>query len=148
MQGSMSQLARFVRNWFAACAAIVMVSVLVGCTTTPDSRQAAVQQPKNIIILFADGVAPMQWDFGKRSSAALRQLPFATTDIVFREGVLGLLSSHPHGVYVTDSAAAASAMSTGHKVENGAVSITPDGKPQRTVMQAARASGKRTCPLV
>jgi alkaline phosphatase len=62
---------------------------------------------------------------------------------VFRDGKLGLLSTHPHGAYVTDSAAAASAMSTGYKVTNGAVSITPDGTPRRTVMQAAKAAGKR-----
>ena len=99
--------------------------------------------PKNIIILFADGTAPVQWDFGRRSSELLRQQSFATTQVMFREGTLGLLSTQPHGPYVTDSAAAASAMSTGFKVENGAVSITPDGKPQTTLMQAAKAAGKR-----
>jgi alkaline phosphatase len=85
----------------------------------------------------------VQWDFGRHSSSVLRQQPFASTDVVFREGTLGLLSTHPYGPYVTDSAAAASAMSTGYKVVNGAVSITPDGKPQKTVMQAAKAAGKR-----
>ena len=34
---------------------------------------------------------------------------------------IGLLSTHPHGPYVTDSAAAASAMSIGRKVANGAI---------------------------
>jgi alkaline phosphatase len=34
-------------------------------------------------------------------------------------------------------------MSTGFKVANGAVSITPDGKPQPTLLQAAKAAGKR-----
>ncbi len=62
---------------------------------------------------------------------------------MFRTGTLGLLSTRPYGPYVTDSAAAASAMSTGHKVVNGAISITPDGKPQRTLMQTAKAAGKR-----
>jgi alkaline phosphatase len=73
----------------------------------------------------------------------LRNQPFATTDVVFRNGALGLLNTSPHGPYVTDSAAAASAMATGVKVVNGAVSIAPDGRPLRTVMQAARAAGKR-----
>jgi len=114
---------------------------LGGCASVDTTSSAA--QPKNIIILFADGVAPTQWDFGKYSSKVLRKQPFATTDVMFREGALGLLSTSPHGPYVTDSAAAASAMSTGHKVVNGAVSITPDGKPARTVMQAAKAAGKR-----
>lgn len=132
---------RFTRNWLAAFAAFVLA--LAGCSSTPVSTASPGQQPKNIIILLADGAAPVQWDFGKYSSAVLRQQPFATTDVVFREGTLGLLSTHPHGAYVTDSAAAASAMSTGHKAANGAVSITPDGTPRRTVMQAAKAAGKR-----
>lgn len=120
--------------WLAA------LLVLVGCATQAPTSSV---RPKNIIILFADGAAPVQWDFGRQSSTVLRKQSFATTDVVFRQGSLGLLATHPHGAYVTDSAAAASAMSTGHKVANGAVSITPDGKPQRTVMQAARAAGKR-----
>jgi alkaline phosphatase len=115
--------------WLALTYAAVRITVLAGRASTPP----ATGQPKNIIILFADGAAPVQWDFGKRSSAVLRQQPFATNDIAFCEGVLGLPSMQPHDVYVTDSAAAASAMSTGYKVENGAVSITPDGKPQKTV---------------
>jgi alkaline phosphatase len=65
-----------------------------------------------------------------------------TTDF-FRDQGIGLLISSPHGVYVTDSAAAGSAMATGFKVENGVLSVTPDGKSVRTVMQAAKAKGKR-----
>ena len=104
---------------------------------------AGVQAPKNIIILLADGAAPTQWDFGRYSSSVLRKQSFATTDVVFRQGTLGLLITGPHGGYVTDSAAAGSAMSTGVKVVNGAVSVTPDGKPARTAMEVAKASGKR-----
>jgi len=121
-----------VARWLAAL-------LLAGCATA----WAAAPAPKNIIILFADGAAPVQWEFGRYSSKVLRGQPFATTDVVFRDGVLGLLSTHPDGAQVTDSAAAASAMSTGHKVANGSVSVTPDGTPRRTVMQAAKAAGKR-----
>ena len=131
------------RKSLAGLAAFTLAFALAGCTTAHTASDAAVQQPKNIIILFADGAAPVQWDFGRYSSALLRGQPFATTQIVFREGTIGLLSTHPHGPYVTDSAAAASAMSIGRKVANGAISITPDGKPQTTVMQAAKAAGKR-----
>jgi alkaline phosphatase len=127
------------RRWLAVLAAAVLS--LAGCASS--GGPASSGTPKNIIILFADGVAPTQWDFGKYSSRVLRSQSFATTDVVFRDGTMGLLSTHSHNSYVTDSAAAASAMSIGHKVLNGAVSITPDGKPQRTVMQAARAAGKR-----
>lgn len=132
---------RFGRSALALLALVTLV--LAGCATQPAASSAAGAQPKNIIILFADGAAPVQWEFGKHSSTLLRGQPFATTDVVFREGTLGLLTTHPHGLHVTDSAAAASAMSTGYKVVNGSVSITPDGKTQKTVVQAARAAGKR-----
>jgi alkaline phosphatase len=121
---------------------LAMLVALGGCASLGD-KAASERTPKNIVIVFADGTAATQWNFGSYSSRLLRGQPFATTDVVFREGVLGLMSTHPHGPYVTDSAAAASAMSTGHKVINGAISITPDGKPQRTLLQAAKAAGKR-----
>ena len=115
--------------------------VIAGCANLPAGDTT--QTPKNIIILFADGAAPTQWDFGRYSSLVLRKQPFATTDVVFKQGALGLLITSPLGAYVTDSAAAGSAMSTGAKGDNTALSITPDGKPARTVMEAAKASGRR-----
>ncbi len=99
--------------------------------------------PKNIIIMFADGAAPTQWELGRYASRVLRNKPFVVTDRVFREGTLGLLSTHPEGVFITDSAASATALSTGFKAHNGAVSVTPDGGRPRTVMEAARQAGKR-----
>jgi alkaline phosphatase len=118
-----------------------IVLVLAACAWW--STPAVAQPPRNIIILIADGAAPTQWDFGRYSSQVLRRQPFATTDVVFRQGAMGLLSTNPHGAYVTDSAAAGTAMATGVKVVNGAVSIAPDGKPLPTVMEAAKAAGKR-----
>ena len=125
---------------FAAVAACAVA--LAGCASVPGS-EGLVRTPKNIIIMFADGAAPTQWDFGRYSSKVLRQQPFLTTDHVFREGTVGLLVTAPHGAYVTDSAAAGSAMATGFKVENGVVSISPDGKSVPTAMEAAKAKGKR-----
>jgi len=131
------------RGLLEGFAAAALALLLAACTATGPGATSAGQLPRNIIIMFADGVAPTQWDFGRYSSRVLRNQPFVTTDIVFREGALGLLATSPLGPYVTDSAAAASAMSTGVKTENGAVSVTPDGKPLRTAMQAAKAAGKR-----
>src|SRR5262245_55395481 len=123
---------------------VAFTAVAMACGGCASSGGAAASRaPRNIIIMFGDGAAPTQWDFGRYSSRVLRGQSFATTDVVFREGTVGLLTTSPHGPYVTDSAAAASAMSTGFKVENGAVSVAPDGKPLRTIMQAAKAAGKR-----
>jgi alkaline phosphatase len=125
-----------------ALAAIATIAVVVaGCAGLPVSDSKA-QTPKNVIIIFADGAAATQWDFGRYSSTVLRQQPFVTTN-VFRDNGVGLLVTSPYGAYVTDSAAAGSAMATGFKVENGVLSVTPDGKSVRTVMEAAKATGKR-----
>ena len=124
----------------AALAALVLTAA--GCSTTPVST-TSVTAPKNIIIMFADGAASTQWDFGRYSSKLLRRQPFAVTDIVFRDGVLGLLSTEPSNAYVVDSAASASAMSTGFKVNNFAVAVTPDGKSVPTLMEIAKAKGRR-----
>ena len=142
----MNGLKLFVGRYFAyargVVAALAAAFIIAGCAGLPaDGTQ--VTYPKNIIILFADGTAPTQWEFGRYSSAMLREQPFATTDVVFKQGALGLASTYPHGLFVTDSAAAGSAMSTGYKVMNGAVSMTPDGKPVRTAMEVAKANGKR-----
>ena len=130
-------LLRFALAAVAACAV-----ALAGCASVPGS-EGRVQTPKNIIIMFADGAAPTQWDFGRYSSKVLRQRPFVSTEHVFREGSVGLLVTGSNDAYVTDSAAAASAMATGVKVANGVVSIAPDGRSLPTVMEAAKAQGKR-----
>lgn len=105
--------------------------------------QAANRKPKNIIILFADGTTSSQYEFGRYSSALLRQQSFAVTDVVMAKGHYQLMKTESANYFVTDSAAAASAMSIGYKVNNGAISITPDGKTPPTIMQAAKEVGKR-----
>jgi len=138
LQRPYAPLARLVCALLVACALAV-----AGCSTVSGVGDGQVQYPKNIIIMFADGVAPVQWEFGRYTSRALRNTSFASTDIVFRDGVLGLLSTASNDSMVTDSAAAGSAMSIGAKVNNGSVSVAPDGSSPRTVMQAAKAAGKR-----
>lgn len=129
------------RRWLTACArrtlcALALLPPLLAGGATPEA-------PENVIILFADGAAPTQWDFGRYSSRVLRQRGFATTDVVFREGALGLLVTASANSYVTDSGAGASALSIGEKVNNGAISVTPDGRSPQTLMSVARDSGRR-----
>ncbi|OGA47607.1 MAG: hypothetical protein A3F74_22985 [Betaproteobacteria bacterium RIFCSPLOWO2_12_FULL_62_58] len=141
---------RFTRKPLALWRQLLVVALtgiallLTGCASTGGPAASVTQPPKNIIIMLADGAAPTQWDFGRYSSKVLRQQPFITTDVVFRQGTVGLLVTSPSDAYVVDSAAAGSAMATGFKVNNTAVSVTPDGKSVRTVMEAAKAKGKRT----
>jgi alkaline phosphatase len=100
-------------------------------------------QPKNIIILFADGAAATQFELGRYSSRVLRNSEFAVTDTVFRQGTIGLLTTNSNDAFATDSAAAGSAMSTGVKSNIGAIAVAPDGRPARNAVEVAKARGKR-----
>ena len=100
-------------------------------------------KPKNIIILFADGTTNSQYEFGRYSSNLLRNKSFAVTDVLMSKGQFQLMKTESANYYVTDSAAAASAMSTGYKVNNGVISITPDGKSPPTLLERAKESGKK-----
>jgi alkaline phosphatase len=117
--------------------ALVLLNAPIGLAQTQK------QQPENIIILFADGTTSSQYEFGRYSSQLLRQQPFAITDVVMTKGNFQLMKTESANYFVTDSAAAASAMSTGQKVNNGAISVTPDGQSPVTLMKFARDSGKR-----
>ncbi len=114
--------------------------LVAGCATAPWQSG---ERPKNIIILFGDGAAATQWEFGRYTSQVLRKQPFAITDVVFKQGSFGLLTTYSADSVVTDSAAAASAMATGHKTKTGGIGITADGRPVETVMEFAKKRGKR-----
>ena len=124
-------------------AAFVSFFALVLIGLQPVIAQSKQTKPKNIIILFADGTTSSQYEFGRYSSAQLRQQSFAVTDVVMKHGQYQLMKTESANYLVTDSAAAASAMSIGFKVNNGAISVTPDGKTPPTIMKLAKNSGKR-----
>ena len=129
------------RLWLLLCGC-TLAFLLAGCAST-GAQSDATRAPKNIIILFGDGAAATQWELGRYTSHALRNKPFAITDVVLKQGTVGLLTVHSADSFVTDSAAAATAMSTGYKTNNGMAGVTPDGAAVKTVMEAAKARGKR-----
>ena len=133
--------------WCSAARAAFVVAALALLGACANVQGVAEGQrtaaPKNIIILFGDGAAATQWELGRFTSHALRNRPYAVTDVVFKEGTMGLLTTHSANSPVTDSAAAATALSTGFKTNNGMIGMRPDLQPATTVMQAAKARGKR-----
>ena len=127
------------RQFIRAIGIFLVALVVASCATT----QQTAQTPRNVIVMYADGTAATQFEFGRYSSEFLRNQPFAVTDTVLKHGTIGLLTTHPFEAFATDSAATASAMSTGVKTTIGAIGVGPDGKPVRTAAQAAKAGGKR-----
>ena len=56
----------------------------------------------------------------------------------------GLAYTYSANSFVTDSAAAGTALATGYKTFNGMLGMTPDGKPVMTLFEAAKKVGKST----
>ncbi len=119
-----------------------------GCGCAAATRPAPTP-PKNVILMIGDGMGFQQvkaaglYANGRSGSLFLQTLPY--------KGNVQTISVFPAHlkrgrVHVTDSAAAATAMATGHKVFNGVISLAlpGDGHPYKTVLESFAADGKRT----
>ena len=56
---------------------------------------------------------------------------------------VGLQRTWSASKLVTDSAAAGSALATGHKTNNGMIAMTPDGTPRKSLAEEAMEKGKK-----
>lgn len=129
---------------------LVGVAVLQGCaqtnmTNTPaHNLERAVDTPKNIIMVVADGMGPA-YTTAYRNYADNPATP-AIEHVVFDDILTGNASTYPARVsgYVTDSAAAATALATGVKSYNGAISVDENKLPVETVLELAKTKGMRT----
>jgi len=94
---------------------------------------------RNVILLIGDGMgqahryAAQLLAAGRNGRLAMDCLPYV--------GQMGTTSADTSS-FVTDSAAAATAIATGEKTLNGSVSIDLDGRERTTILELARASGR------
>ncbi|MDP5141417.1 alkaline phosphatase [Rheinheimera baltica] len=101
----------------------------------------ALAAPKNIIYMIGDGMGPTYL------SAYRYYQDDSSTKVVestiFDELWQGMASTYPDDdTYVTDSAAGATALATGEKSYNGAISVNRQHIPIGTMMQLAKRLGK------
>lgn len=94
---------------------------------------------RNIILFIGDGMGQAH-RFAGQLLAAGRDGRLAM-DRLPHSGQMGTMCVDPF-TFVTDSAAAATAIATGVKTSNGCVSIDPQGAEQTTILELAKASGR------
>ncbi len=106
----------------------------------PSSKNAV----KNIIMVIGDGMGPA-YTTAYRYYQDNKKTPLVELT-VFDELLIGMASTYPAQSqgYITDSAAAATALATGHKTYNGAIAVDTDKKPLLTLMERAKQLGKKT----
>lgn len=115
--------------------------------TTPGADQV-LRSPKNIIMVIADGMGPA-YTTGFRYFKDDPSTPQVETT-VFDHYLKGMVSTYParESGYVTDSAAAATALATGVKTYNDAIGVDVNNTPLKTVFDSAKALGKKTGVVV
>ena len=94
---------------------------------------------KNVILLIGDGMGV--------STMSLARWYKDGQPLSWDQYVCGLVRTYSADEPITDSAAAATAMATGHKTKTGFLSVLPDEMnraPVATVLEGARLSGKST----
>ncbi len=126
----------------------VLASVaFAGCmqsTAKPVAHTEHNQTPRNIIMVVADGMGPAY------TTAYRNYKDDPATDavepVVFDSILVGNAATYPakESGYVTDSAAAATALASGVKTYNGAIGVDPLKEPVESVMMRAKQTGKRT----
>lgn len=104
--------------------------------------------PRNIIMVIGDGMGPAY------TSAYRYFIDNPKTDkiedTVFDRHFIGSSSTYPAPIsgYITDSAASATALATGIKSYNNAISVDVNKKPVETVLEWAKIQGKKTGVVV
>jgi len=116
---------------------VFLVWSISSCTTLPNGKfeKRSTVFPKNIILFIGDGMGVSHITAGKIVKGVLNLESFRTS---------GLLTTHSRNALITDSAAAATAMATGYKTDNGAISVSSEKEPLKTVAEYAEENGKST----
>lgn len=104
--------------------------------------------PKNIIMIVGDGMGPAFTTAYRYYNDDPKTPEIEQT--VFDRHFKGTSSTYPapESGYITDSAASATALSTGVKTYNNAIGLDINRKPVETVLEYAKQTGKKTGVVV
>ena len=96
----------------------------------------AKKKPKNVILLIGDGMGLTQIYAGYTANKGQLSL--------FNIPTQGFSITKSSDSYITDSAAGATAMATGHKTNNRFISVDENGKPLELITQQLAKKGYKT----
>lgn len=117
--------------------------LLTACAQSPQQNAASSEPetPRNIIFMIGDGMGANYLTAYRYFLAEGKQQQIKPT--IYDELWTGISSTWPDDqTLVTDSAASATALATGYKTFNGAISVDQQHLPIGTLMQQAKRLGK------
>lgn len=115
----------------------ILIGVLLIVALIGVNRIDTTPKVKNIIFMIGDGMGIAQVS---ATQIAQDYEPLALE----RAEYVGLQKTYSANSRVTDSAAAGTALSTGHKTNNGMIGMTPDSLPQTNILELFEQAGKPT----
>ena len=98
---------------------------------------------RNVIVLQGDGMATAQRDLIRLVTVGNKEGQDLVMNRLQHTGLVHTDPADPEEA-VTDSAAAATAFSTGYKSFNGAIGVDAEGRSRPTLLEDARRAGKAT----
>ncbi len=113
----------------------ITCSILIAGQGTAIASHEPGQAPRNIILIVADGMGLAHIGLAMHSNKNALTLE--------RFPVLGLQKTHSASHLITDSGAAATALSCGLKTYNSAIGMGPDTLPCTNLMELAGIAGKK-----
>ena len=117
-----------------ACAFVVLATALLMASSVFAAA------PKYVFYFIGDGMGPAQRQAAQYFYKIETQNPAAKL-VMNSFPVSALITTHSDNTMITDSAAGGTALATGFKTTNGAVSKLPDGTSIKTIAEAARDAG-------
>jgi len=102
-------------------------------------RYWVVQKPFGIILFIGEGLGPGRLAMTRVFAAGVDK-PLAIDSLIYT----ALLKNHSNDFATPDEAAAATALATGVKVNNGSIGIDAEGKALKNLIELARESGRMT----
>ncbi|MCZ2473724.1 alkaline phosphatase [Aquirufa ecclesiirivi] len=115
---------------------VISISFLYLLAITAFGQNSTIKYPKNIIFLIGDGMGVSQIYAGLTANKGHLALE--------RIRHIGFHKNQASDNYVTDSAAGATAFSTGKKTYNGAIGVDATQTPQVTLLELAEKKGMAT----
>lgn len=116
-----------IRKWFMDIGFFLCLLGLFILSCTSFQKRSA-KNPKNIILFIGDGMGVAQMTAARTIKGVLNMEAVP---------VYGYITTHSANDFITESPAAATAMSTGFKTNNKMVGIAPDGDTLKTILEIA-----------
>ncbi|HDR8128041.1 TPA: alkaline phosphatase [Bacillus cereus] len=119
----------------------------IGCSVVDSDEkvaEASGTKIKNVVVLIGDGMGPSSMVAHRymKDNPNTKEMEKTSFDQYF----IGTQMTYPEDEHenITDSASAATAMSTGVKTYNAAIAVDNDKQPVKTVLEQAKEKGKAT----